>query len=365
MTNEKILNIINERNLHCVLNKFCLKNLNIKTKTIFHEKSTKNKGKSEWLHPDMVGFQLTTSNWDSNIIEVCKNFYVSKAILYSFELKKSISLDTLREYYFQAVSNSSWANEGYLVTAHLDESNTELVSELNRLVGAFGIGIIKLDILNPENSTIFLPAKRKDALDGETMNKLYSINSDYRDFIHVITNSLKINHIVEQYWDNPKDYTELVDKINFELKNNTKNADITQDNFKISNINIENTCATEDNLNNKIKEITFDTINPNLMFTKPIYCKIKNKEYTPTGWSNLIILICKNLKEEDYETFKIVTESSKMFSTENKKGHNFEKELGVYYFNRDANNSFKEIVNILNICNIPLNECLLRYEKIK
>ena len=75
------------------------------------------------------------------------------------------------------------------------------------------------------------------------------------------------------------------------------------------------------------------------------------------------ILICKNLKEEDYETFKIVTEPSRMFSTENKKGHNFEKELGVYYFNRSANNSYREIVKILNICNIPLKECLLRYEK--
>lgn len=360
MTNEEILNIINERNLHCVLNKFCLKNLNIKTKTIFHEKSTKNKGKSEWLHPDMVGFELTTSNWDSNIIEVCKNFYVSKANLYSFELKKSISLDNLREYYFQAVSNSSWANEGYLVTAHLDESNTELVSELNRLVGAFGIGIIKLDILNPENSSIFLPAKRKDALDGETMNKLYSINSDYRDFIHVITNSLKINHIVEQYWDNPKDYTELVEKINLTLKNNTKNTYIDQNNFNTSNIN-----QRRENLNNNIEEITFDTINPNLLFTKPIYCRIKNKEYIPTGWSNLTLLICKNLKEENYETFKIVTESSKMFSTENKKDYIFKKELGLYYLNRNANNSFKEIVNILNICNIPLNECLLRYEKTK
>lgn len=149
----------------------------------------------------MVGFKLTTSNWNNNIIEVCKNFYLSKAVLYSFELKKSISMDTLREYYFQAVSNSSWSNEGYLVTASLDENHIELISEIKRLVGAFGIGIIKLDILNSNNSSILFPAKRRDILDGETMNKLYIINPDYRDFIQDVTNSLQINKLVVSEWD--------------------------------------------------------------------------------------------------------------------------------------------------------------------
>jgi hypothetical protein len=32
-------------------------------------------------------------------------------------MKKELNFSNLRESYFQAVSNSSWANEGYLVTA--------------------------------------------------------------------------------------------------------------------------------------------------------------------------------------------------------------------------------------------------------
>ena len=50
-----------------------------------------------------------------------------------------------REFFFQAVSNSSWANEGYLVAAEIIQDD-ELLSELECLSIAFGIGIIQLDI---------------------------------------------------------------------------------------------------------------------------------------------------------------------------------------------------------------------------
>ena len=48
-----------------------------------------------------------------------------------------------RESFFQAVSNSSWANEGYLVAAEIIQDD-ELLSELECLSIAFGI--IQLDI---------------------------------------------------------------------------------------------------------------------------------------------------------------------------------------------------------------------------
>ena len=50
-----------------------------------------------------------------------------------------------RESFFQAVSYSSWANEGYLVAAEIIQDD-ELLSELECLSIAFGIGIIQLDI---------------------------------------------------------------------------------------------------------------------------------------------------------------------------------------------------------------------------
>jgi len=48
---------------------------------------------------------------------------------------------------FQAVSNSSWANFGYLVAAEI--GGTDTLKELRMLFAARGIGFIKLDVDNP------------------------------------------------------------------------------------------------------------------------------------------------------------------------------------------------------------------------
>ena len=64
--------------------------------------------------------------------------------IYSFELKRKVMLSNLREVFFQTVSNSSWANESYLVTAELS-NDEDLMIELKRLSTSFGIGVIKLD----------------------------------------------------------------------------------------------------------------------------------------------------------------------------------------------------------------------------
>jgi len=77
---------------------------------------------------------------------------------FRFELKVSLNFGNLRQSYFQAVSNSSWANEGYLVTLRIDDDPT-FKDEVRRLNNAFGIGIIKL---NPENiyeSEILFPSR--------------------------------------------------------------------------------------------------------------------------------------------------------------------------------------------------------------
>ena len=82
-------------------------------KTINHSKSeTKEYG--EWVHPDMVACYFPFKDWRSEVVEVSALLGETAVKLYSFELKKSITLGTLRESFFQAVSNSSWVNEGYL-----------------------------------------------------------------------------------------------------------------------------------------------------------------------------------------------------------------------------------------------------------
>ena len=149
------------------------------TKTIFHQESTKT-GYNKWVHPDMVGFYLPV--WDNDIIDLNRMTDNNALRLFSFELKKSINKGNYREVYFQAVSNSSWAHEGYLVAAHIQEDDG-LLMELNRLVVSFGIGIIKLELPDIDTSRVLYPATPRQYVDWEMVQKLFQHNVGYRLFI--------------------------------------------------------------------------------------------------------------------------------------------------------------------------------------
>ncbi|HQF85293.1 MAG TPA: HTH domain-containing protein [Smithellaceae bacterium] len=209
-----------EKDLHPLLAYFAYTNLQfsrgkaILTKTIYHEVSKKN-GLSEWIHPDMVGVYIPIDDWNSEIIEL-NNISNSNAItLYSFELKKSIDRSNYREYFFQAVSNSSWANEGYLVAANIKDDD-ELLNELERLSTSFGIGIIELDLEDIDSSRVIFQAHRKKELDWETMNKLSDINKDFRKFIQDVKIDFDSKRIHKSEYDeiisNPVEYIKKIMK---------------------------------------------------------------------------------------------------------------------------------------------------------
>ena len=169
---EKIIeNVFKERDLHPLLSYFVYANpvfgkgRYVYSKTIFHEISRKN-GFNEWLHPDMVGFYMPLEDWNRNLLDFNRITDHRIVKLYSFELKKQINRGNYRESFFQAVSNSSWANEGYLVTANKIEDD-DLLSELERLSNSFGIGMIFLDLFDFDSSTILFPAKVRENLDWE------------------------------------------------------------------------------------------------------------------------------------------------------------------------------------------------------
>jgi hypothetical protein len=171
-----------ERDLHPLLSSF-LKNQGINAKTIFHEKSLNSKdGHQKWIHPDMVGVKfLNLKNKASNsLLKITNQSDTYK--IYSYELKKEVNTDyDLKKSYFQAVSNSSWANYGYLVAFTI---NSSLIDEIERLNESFGIGIIELKA-NPFESKILLPAKHHE-LDFKTIDKLCKINEDFDKFIESI-----------------------------------------------------------------------------------------------------------------------------------------------------------------------------------
>lgn len=176
-----------ERDLHPVLTYFAYSNpafnrgRSIFTKTIYHEKSAKA-GYSEWAHPDMVGFYLPLDDWRPDVIEFNRLSDNNSLRLFSFEIKKTLGKANFRESFFQALSNSSWAHEGYLVAADIKQDD-ELMSELSRLTSSFGIGIIQLDLEDIDSSQILFPARSRPLLDWETINKLSEQNPDFEKFI--------------------------------------------------------------------------------------------------------------------------------------------------------------------------------------
>ena len=167
-----------ERDLHQLLSSY-LKNAGIHSKTIFHEQSNGKDSNQIWTHPDMVGIKFLNlqTQASQNFLKSINRVDTFK--LSSYEIKKEINSDSeLKKAFFQAVSNSSWANYGYLVAFEFSDSLTE---EMERLNQSFGIGVIELNA-NPYQSKILFPAKFRN-LDFKTIDKLCKINKEFEKFI--------------------------------------------------------------------------------------------------------------------------------------------------------------------------------------
>ncbi len=198
-----------ERDLHPLLVKFLYesKEFDLYTKTIYHEKSQKTSagqkisGRDKWNYPDIVGIHFPFSNYRESVIELLASFNKSSYKLYSFELKVALEWGNLKESYFQAVSNSSWANEGYLVV--FEDIDGEIFDEIIRLNASFGIGVIQLEC-DSISSRVLLPARQRE-IDIETLNMLAEKNKDFRDFIENINKDMRTKdkeRIAQSQYDN-------------------------------------------------------------------------------------------------------------------------------------------------------------------
>ena len=110
-----------EHDLYPMLSKFLRSEFSIYSKRI-DEKRARNShgsGGNHWLFPDLIGFENLSREWHTEIKQCVQQISDRRTKLWSFEVKKLINRSNVREAYFQAVSNSSWANIGYLVTAEI------------------------------------------------------------------------------------------------------------------------------------------------------------------------------------------------------------------------------------------------------
>ncbi|GAA7647875.1 COG2958 family protein [Helicobacter pylori] len=189
-----------EEDLHPLLVKFLDKdpNFNLLCKTIRHQECKKGKGgECKWNYPDIVGVYFPYNKYSpyngykEETLKFLHHTGQKRHKIFSFELKKELSLSNLKESYFQAVSNSTWANEGYLVVFGIKGKNKDKVlDELKRLNQSFGIGVIKLES-EISNSKILLPAKERE-IDIPTLNMLIEQSpKDFKPFMERINGQIE------------------------------------------------------------------------------------------------------------------------------------------------------------------------------
>lgn len=194
----------NEHALYPLLATFLIaRHRKIFPKRIDEKKSSNTHGKegNKWLHPDMVGLEALAGGWSYEMKNLSAKAGARQAKLWSFEVKVDIPRSKVREYYFQAVSNSSWANYGYLVAVNIKD---DAMSELRLLNELHGIGVIRLNPENPaDDSAIEIPARERQEVDWGTCNRIASENKDFLKFIQLTAHFYDTKTTSAKEWDIP------------------------------------------------------------------------------------------------------------------------------------------------------------------
>jgi hypothetical protein len=201
-TNSALQNhTLSEQQLYPLLVEYLKSELSLFCQRI-DEKRSKNlrgNGGNQWLHPDIVAMQPVDKGWD-DLIRICVKKGGGQSVrLWSFEVKKELNSSNVRKSFFQAVSNSSWANEGYLVTTFLTDNNVE--QELRMLSALHGIGVILLNSENPSESEILLPAVSKSEINWQSVNRIVVENEDFKDFIELVSMYYETGRVINNNWN--------------------------------------------------------------------------------------------------------------------------------------------------------------------
>lgn len=196
-------NTYSESDLYPLVSEFLWREHGIYSKRIDEKRShnMRGSGGNRWLYPDIVGLEDLSQDWESEIKNIVQEISDPKARLWSFEVKKHINKSNVREAYFQAVSNSSWANFGYLVAAEIQGAE----KEIRILSGMHGIGLIKLDTKSPADSEIMIPARERMNVDWDAANRLAKENADFLEYIRLIRQFYQTGEHRLKDWDIPSE----------------------------------------------------------------------------------------------------------------------------------------------------------------
>ena len=188
-----------EHDLYPLVARFLSSEFNAYSMRIDEKTASNRKGPNanKWLFPDICGMESLIEGMDSEVLSLVELTGAGKAYLYSLEIKVVLNTSNVRESFFQAVSNSSWANLGYLVATQIDD---RVMEELRMLHGLHGIGVVRLDAEDPPESQTLIPARFNEQVDWETFNRLTVENSDFREFAMCVKRFHQTNSAANSGW---------------------------------------------------------------------------------------------------------------------------------------------------------------------
>jgi len=194
-----------EHGLYPKLSRYLWEEFEVYSKRIDEKRSSNKRGRNgnRWLYPDLVGMEDLGGDWHREVRDCVTQYSDKRTKLWSFEVKRLINRSNARECFFQSVSNSSWSNFGYLVAAEIEGQDT--LKELRMLFAAHGIGLIKLDEENPAESQVLIPARERDEIDWDMVNRLATENRDFLGYVKLVRQFYQTGEARLADWDVPKE----------------------------------------------------------------------------------------------------------------------------------------------------------------
>jgi len=191
---------LSEHDLYPMLIQFLHKEHGLYCQRIDERKSKNGHGSggNHWLHPDIVALEPLDMEWQSVVRDCVRTGNQSSVRLWSFEVKKHLTKGNVRKSFFQAVSNSSWANFGYLVATGL---NSDVEGELQMLASLHGIGVLLLNTESLFDSQILIPARERPSVDWQSANRIVTENSDFHHYIEQVGIYNQTGRVIKSAWN--------------------------------------------------------------------------------------------------------------------------------------------------------------------
>lgn len=193
-------NTFSEHDLYPILGSVVFNEMRCYSMRIDERAGSNNNGPrgNHWLYPDIVGMIPLSEKWNKEVSALADSIATERVHLVSFEVKKDITRSDIREYFFQTVSNSSWANFAYLAAVNLKGNAIE---ELTLLCSSYGVGFIQVDLIDPSNSQIRIPARFKESIDVNGLNRLAIENKDACEYVENISTYIKTGRLKFSDWN--------------------------------------------------------------------------------------------------------------------------------------------------------------------